>query len=50
MLAGLRPGKKEVGIAGIGILAVVPKEFFKSAAMVGAEYPLGAAVAVVVEV
>ena len=46
MLTGVCPGKKLVGIVGIGILAVVPNESDKSAAIVAAEYPLGAAVTV----
>ncbi len=45
-LAGVAPGKKLVGIAGIGILAVIPNAVFKSAAIVVALYPDGAALIV----
>lgn len=47
---GARPGKKLAGRVGMGILAVVPKSVVRSSAMVAAEYPVGAAVTVVVVV
>jgi hypothetical protein len=42
-LIGVAPGKKLVGMVGIGILTVVPNAAFRSSAMVAALYPLGAA-------
>ena len=49
-LAGVAPGKKLVGIVGIGILAVVPQVCVdKSSAMTGALYPVGGVETVVVE-
>lgn len=47
---GVAPGKKLVGIVGIGILAVVPNAVVRSAAIVAAEYPVGAVDTVVVVV
>lgn len=49
-LAGVAPGKKLVGIVGMGMLAVVPQECVdRSSAMAGALYPVGGVETVVVE-
>jgi hypothetical protein len=50
VVAGVAPGKKVVGIVGIGILELVANPVLRSLGMYGADHPAGVAVTVIVEV